>query len=184
MPILNTIRAGITKKAIIDTDVTLMTAGPATTMLNATIVAKDYYSPSNKQNGIEVAWTMQAATEECYCEILAARANGDVVLVWTGTLSAGAQVATDATLAATGTLTSDSAELHLAETMMGLNSVVYSTYNWSGTMDEVQIDARASVQRRHRRGRPLGQKSQHGIELVTAHVHHQAYPIGCFDGAQ
>ncbi len=51
----------------------------------------------------------------------------------------GVLAASDVTLAANGTLTSDSAVLRLAEDMINGLSV----YNWSGHIDEVQIDATA-----------------------------------------
>jgi len=55
----------------------------------------------------------------------------------------GAEVASDTSIAALNTLTSDSAELRLAETITVLAGNDYSTYNWSGDIDEVQIDSTA-----------------------------------------
>ena len=56
----------------------------------------DYaYLPTVAKNAVEVAFTMDANASACVAYLYAARKNGDIVLVWTGTLTAGTQQATD-----------------------------------------------------------------------------------------
>jgi len=64
------------------------------TMKQANVPAYSY-KPSSRQNGLEVAFTMHADGEACAATLFAARENGDIVMVWTGTLTAGKQQATD-----------------------------------------------------------------------------------------
>ena len=54
------------------------------------------YKPDKMENAVEIAWTMGADGQACTCSVYAARQVGDIVLVWTGTLTAGKQVSTDA----------------------------------------------------------------------------------------
>ena len=74
------------------TDDTLVSAG-ATTMKFANIPTKRY-EPNSRHNGLEVAWTMGANAQGCVAYLFAARSNGDIVLVWTATLTAGTQAST------------------------------------------------------------------------------------------
>lgn len=53
------------------------------------------YVPSGEQNEIEIAWTMDAEDSSCTATLYAARYGGDIVTVWTGTLTGGSQVSTD-----------------------------------------------------------------------------------------
>lgn len=53
------------------------------------------YVPSGEQNEIEIAWTMDADGSSCTATLYAARYGGDIVTVWTGTLTGGSQVSTD-----------------------------------------------------------------------------------------
>jgi len=80
-------------RAICAADDTLVSAS-ATTMKYANIPT-GAYSPRERQNAIEVCWTLAANNNSCVAYIFAARNNGDIVLVWYGTITAGTQVATD-----------------------------------------------------------------------------------------
>lgn len=94
MPISETIRLGYsTPRPAISSDDTLVSAS-ATTMKAANV--PDYaYKPDTQQNAIEIAFTMGADGQACAATVFAARKNGDIVQVWTGTITAGTQVATD-----------------------------------------------------------------------------------------
>jgi hypothetical protein len=50
---------------------------------------------AGEHNGIDIAWTFGAPDQSVTCTIYAARCQGDYAQVWTGTLTAGNQVATD-----------------------------------------------------------------------------------------
>lgn len=90
--ILDTDRMGWSKPAAAtSSDDTLVTADP-NGMKYADI--GDTYSPSSKQNGIEIAWVMDANDSSCVAYLFAIRKNGDIALVWTATLTAGAQQST------------------------------------------------------------------------------------------
>lgn len=69
----------------VSTDDTLLSAS-ATTMQYADIPTTNVFKADEKINAIEVSWTMGAGGQACVCWIFAARANGDIVPVWTGTL--------------------------------------------------------------------------------------------------
>lgn len=89
-----TIRAGWdVPRAAIASDDTLVSAS-ATTMKFANLPAYTY-KPSSKMNAVEIAFSMGADAQACAATVFAARENGDIVMVWTGTLTAGTQVATD-----------------------------------------------------------------------------------------
>lgn len=94
MPISETIRIGYSiPRGAISTDDTLVTAS-ATTMMFADV--PDYsYKPNSQQNAIEIAFTMGAAGQACAASLFAYRKNGDIVQVWNGTITAGAQEASD-----------------------------------------------------------------------------------------
>jgi len=94
MPITETIRLGYSKpRAAITTDDTLVSAA-ADTMMLANV--PDYsYKPNSQQNAVEVAWTMGADAQSCVAYLFAHKKNGDIVLVWTGTITAGTQESTD-----------------------------------------------------------------------------------------
>lgn len=74
------------------TDDTLVSAS-ATTMKFANIPTQRY-EPNSRHNGIQIEWTMGADAQSCVAYIFAAKSNGDIVLVWTATLTAGTQVST------------------------------------------------------------------------------------------
>jgi hypothetical protein len=89
-----TIRSGYTvPRGAISTDDTLVTAA-ADTMMFADI-PDGSYKPPMTQNAVEVAFSMGADAQSCVAYLFAARKTGDIVLVWTGTITAGAQEATD-----------------------------------------------------------------------------------------
>lgn len=69
----------------VSTDDTLLSVS-ATTMQYADIPTTNVFRADEKINAIEVSWTMGAAGQACVCWIFAARTNGDIVPVWTGTL--------------------------------------------------------------------------------------------------
>lgn len=96
MPINETIRIGYSRpRAAISTDDTLVDAAADTMMLAD--VPTYSYKPSTQQNAIEIAFSMGADGQTCAAFLYAHRKNGDIVLVWDGTLTAGKQVATDGT---------------------------------------------------------------------------------------
>lgn len=90
---LNTWRYGWSKPAsATSSDDTLVSADP-TTMTYSDIPSSSY-KPNENQNGIEIAWTMGADAQNCVAYLFAARKSGDIVLVWTATLTAGKQAST------------------------------------------------------------------------------------------
>ena len=94
MPISETVRVGYSKpRAAISSDDTLVNAS-ATTMKFANVPSYSY-KPASTQNAIEVAFTMGANAQACAAFLFAYKKNGDIVLVWNGTITAGTQVATD-----------------------------------------------------------------------------------------
>ncbi len=94
MPIGETIRRGWNiPRGTISTDDTLVSAAADTMMLED--IPGDAYKPDPAINALEVAFSMDADGKACVAYLFAARANGDIVLVWTGTLTAGTQEATD-----------------------------------------------------------------------------------------
>ena len=96
MPITETARLGYSKpRAAITSDDTLVSAA-ADTMKYANVPAYSY-KPSTQQNAIEVAFTMGADGQSCAAYLFAYKKNGDIVLVWDGTITAGTQEATDET---------------------------------------------------------------------------------------
>lgn len=96
MPANETVRkAWNNPRGLISTDDTLVTAA-ADTMMFEDIIANSY-KPDSLQNAIEIVFSMGAAAQTCVAYVFAARTNGDIVLVWFGTLTAGLQEATDGT---------------------------------------------------------------------------------------
>jgi len=94
MPIRETIRFGYSRpRAAISSDDTLVSAAADTMMLDD--VPTYSYKPNQSQNAIEIAFTMGADGQSCAAVLFAARANGDIVQVWNGTITAGTQEATD-----------------------------------------------------------------------------------------
>ncbi len=94
MPTNETIRARWNiPQAAVSSDDTLVSAA-ADTMMNEDIPVNSY-KPATNQNAIEVAFSMGANAQSCVAYIFAARTGGDIVLVWTGTITAGTQEATD-----------------------------------------------------------------------------------------
>ncbi len=93
MPISETLRIGYAKTRIVTTDDTLVSAAADTMMLED--VPSYSYKPDTRQNAIEVAFTMGADAQACAAFLFAHRKNGDIVLVWNGTITAGTQEATD-----------------------------------------------------------------------------------------
>ena len=92
--LIETIRSGwSTPRAAISANDTLVDAS-ATTMKFANII-DGAYLPSPTQNAVEIAFSMGANGQSCAAFVYAARRNGDIVLVWNGTITAGTQVATD-----------------------------------------------------------------------------------------
>jgi len=53
------------------------------------------YKPTTGQNHVEITWTMRVDAQSCVVYVYAARPHGDIVLVWTATLTAGKQASTD-----------------------------------------------------------------------------------------
>jgi hypothetical protein len=94
MPFTETVRAGWSKpRSAISSDDTLVTAA-ADTMKYANVPTYSFKPPTS-MNALEVAFTLDAEASEVVAYIFAARKSGDIVLVWTGTLTGGAQEATD-----------------------------------------------------------------------------------------
>ena len=95
MPTLNTIRSkwNPENRAAVAADDTLVTAS-ATTMKHASLPAYTY-KPEELHNALEIAWTMAADAQACAVYVFAARKSGDIVQVYTATITAGKQVATD-----------------------------------------------------------------------------------------
>lgn len=94
MPINETTRIGYSgPRAAISSDDTLVDAAADTMMLAD--VPTYSYKPNSQQNAIEVAFTMGADGQACAAFLYAHRKNGDIVLVWDGTITAGTQEATD-----------------------------------------------------------------------------------------
>lgn len=75
-----------------DTDDTLVSAG-ATTMKFANIPTQRY-EPNSRHNGIQIEWTMGADAQNCVAYVFAAKNQGDIVLAWNATLTAGTQAST------------------------------------------------------------------------------------------
>lgn len=120
MPISETIRIGYQgQRAAITVDDTLVSAA-ADTMMYAN-VPNYTYKPSSTQNAIEVAFTMGADGQACAAYLFAYRKNGDIVLVWTGTITAGTQEATDGSFY--------------------VDTLASSTDNWITTIKEVDAGA-------------------------------------------
>lgn len=80
-------------RAAVSSNDTLVDAA-ADTMMFEDIIAGSYKPPVT-QNAIEIAFAMGADAQACAAFVYAARENGDIVLVWDGTLTAGKQEATD-----------------------------------------------------------------------------------------
>lgn len=93
MPVNETLRARYETSRLVETNDTLVTAA-ADTMMFADVPNYSYRPPST-QNAIEVAFTMGAEAQSCGAYLFAYRKNGDIVLVWSGTITAGAQEATN-----------------------------------------------------------------------------------------
>jgi hypothetical protein len=91
--ILETERFGWNKPRVaINTDDTLVTAD-ANGMKFADIPTYSY-QPNIKSNAIEVCWVMDDNGSSCVATLFAAREKGDIVKVWTGTITAGTQQST------------------------------------------------------------------------------------------
>lgn len=117
MPFTETVRAGWSKpRAFIATDDTLVDAA-ADTMQWANLPAYAY-KPSANQNALEIAFLMGVDGEACAATVFAARKNGDIVRVWTGTLTCG-------TMEDTG------------PTGLYVDTVASSTDTWITTIKEV-----------------------------------------------
>ena len=113
---LTTERYGWNKpRAIVTTDDTLVSADAAT--MKYANISTSAYKPNSAHNAIEIAWTMHADGEACVVYVFAARDNGDIVLVWTGTVTAGTQVSTDS--------------------RYYVDTIASSTDNWITTVEEV-----------------------------------------------
>lgn len=111
-----TIRSGWSSpRAAISSDDTLVSAA-ADTMMFADVIDGAYKSPMT-HNAIEVAFSMGADGQACVAYLFATRRNGDIVLVWSGTITAGTQEATDG--------------------MFYVDTVAGSTDNWITTIKEV-----------------------------------------------
>ncbi len=82
-------------RGIVDTDDTILSADAQNDAMVLANIPSSAYKPAEGQNCVEVAWSMTADGDSCVVYIFAARKNGDIVLVWQGTLTAGTQVATD-----------------------------------------------------------------------------------------
>lgn len=94
MPINETVRNGWSDpREAISSDDTLVSAAVGTMKL-ANIPAYAY-KPAPAQNAVEIAFTMDADGSSCVAYLFAAKDTGDIVLVWTGTITAGTQQATD-----------------------------------------------------------------------------------------
>ncbi len=119
MPISETLRAEYTKTRLVSANDTLVDAA-ADTMKFANLPNYCYRPPST-QNAVEIAFTMGADGQACDAFLYAARKNGDIVLVWNGTLTAGKQVAT-------------SGEYYV-------DTLASTTDNWITTIKEVDVGA-------------------------------------------
>jgi hypothetical protein len=119
MPISETVRALYTKTRLVETDDTLQDAA-ADTMMFAN-VPNYCYRPPSTQNAIEIAFTMGADGQACVAYLYAYRKNGDIVLVWDATLTAGKQEAT-------------SGEFYV-------DTIASSTDNWITAIKEVDVSA-------------------------------------------
>lgn len=94
MPITQTVRRGWdTPRAAITTDDTLVSAAADTMMFDD--IPSYAFRPPSALNALEVAFTMGANAQACAATLFAARENGDIVQVWTGTITAGTQESTD-----------------------------------------------------------------------------------------
>lgn len=113
---LQTERFGWSKpKAATTTDDTLVSANVAT--MKTANIPTGAYQPIEGQNALEICWVMGADAQSCAAYLYAARANGDIVLVWNGTLTAGKQVST-------------SGEYYV-------DTIASSTDNWIKTVSEI-----------------------------------------------
>lgn len=91
--VLDTQRDGWSKpRGAITTDDTLVSASYST--MKFANIPTHAYQPATRQNIIEVAWVMDANDSSCVAYLYAAKYAGDIVLVWSGTITAGAQVST------------------------------------------------------------------------------------------
>ncbi len=81
-----------TRRAIVSTDDTLVSAAVDTMMFEDII--DNAFRPDSSMNAIEISFSMGADGQACAGFVYAARLNGDIVLVWNGTLTAGKQEAT------------------------------------------------------------------------------------------
>lgn len=96
MSVNETIRlAWDTPRPAISSDDTLVTAAVGT-MKNANIPSYAYIA-SRGHNALEIAFTMDADGKACAATVFAARKNGTIAQVWTGTLTAGKQVSDEGT---------------------------------------------------------------------------------------
>lgn len=118
MPLNETDRSGWSapRAAIVAND-TLVSAAADTMQFED--IPSYSYKPSPRQNAIEVAFSMGAEAQACAAYLFAARENGDIVLVWDGTITAGAQVATDGSF--------------------WVDTISASTDNWITTIKEVDV---------------------------------------------
>ena len=82
-----------TPRAAIATDDTLVSAAIGT--MKFANIPSYAFRPDSAMNAVEVAFTMDADGKACAATLFAARDNADIVQVWTGTLTAGTQQATD-----------------------------------------------------------------------------------------
>ena len=80
-------------RSAVSTDDTLVSAA-ADTMMFEDIITNSFKRPLS-QNAVEIAFKMGANAQSCVAYLFASRRNGDIVLVWTGIITAGLQEATD-----------------------------------------------------------------------------------------
>jgi len=80
-------------RAAISSDDTLVSAAVGT--MKFANIPSYAFKPNTKLNAIEIAFTMGADAQSCAATVFAARRNGDIAQVWTGTITAGTQQATD-----------------------------------------------------------------------------------------
>lgn len=105
---------------VVDTDDSLLNAS-ATTMTKANISSTNVFEADSKMNAIEVCWTTGAAGDNALCWIFAARTNGDIVPVWTGTIEC----------------TSANTEFTSTDGRYYVDSVTSTTSYWPTTISEV-----------------------------------------------
>ena len=93
MPFTETVRSGWSKpRAIVSSDDTLVSAGVGT--MKFANVPSYSYKPATSQNALEIAFTMDADASSCIAYVFGAKKNGDIALVWFGTITGGTQQAT------------------------------------------------------------------------------------------